>query len=357
VTPAAASRRGSTAKHLRSEWPDSGYPAKSQPVELRPEPSYRRPELLPASWYVPRPDGYSTSPGKGKARWGEQGWGLKPMGSVAHPSYCKTQQSGLQVGTMVRPIFLASLVALLPISVQGQGRVMMPAASHSMAAPPRVAAHITTPPAVSQAKPLPRIVVRSTAPRLRTTASPTARVTRRPVGIRRHSGAIASQLKPGCSSVPGLGFDVPHLAAICGPAAVGAGLSGNQLPLFFPSFGGGFFLPNAPVVVEEAAPEGPQEENAEAEVAETPRHARVIQPAPVRPQVEEVSAAPRQMEEFVFVRRDGTLFFAVAYAWENGTLRYVTSEGLRHSVAREALDLNATQQFNEQRGLNFRSPA
>jgi hypothetical protein len=66
---------------------------------------------------------------------------------------------------------------------------------------------------------------------------------------------------------------------------------------------------------------------------------------------------PRLTEEFVFVRRDGTLFFAVAYAWENGTLRYVTSEGLRHTVTRETLDLNATQQFNEQRGLNFRLPA
>jgi hypothetical protein len=44
----------------------------------------------------------------------------------------------------------------------------------------------------------------------------------------------------------------------------------------------------------------------------------------------------------------------VAYAWENETLRYVTSEGLRHSVARETLDLSATQQFNEQRGLSFR---
>jgi hypothetical protein len=75
------------------------------------------------------------------------------------------------------------------------------------------------------------------------------------------------------------------------------------------------------------------------------------------PAADEASAAPRENEGYVFVRRDGTVFFAVAYTWENGTLRYVTSEGLRRSVAREALDLNATQQFNEQRGLNFRSPA
>jgi len=64
----------------------------------------------------------------------------------------------------------------------------------------------------------------------------------------------------------------------------------------------------------------------------------------------------RDADEFVFVRRDGTVFFAVAYAWENGALRYVTPEGLRRIVARDALDLAATQQFNEQRGLFFQSP-
>jgi hypothetical protein len=34
----------------------------------------------------------------------------------------------------------------------------------------------------------------------------------------------------------------------------------------------------------------------------------------------------------------------------------VTQEGFRRSVPRDALDLDATQQFNEQRGLNFRIP-
>ncbi len=73
---------------------------------------------------------------------------------------------------------------------------------------------------------------------------------------------------------------------------------------------------------------------------------------------ENLAPAPqRDVEEYVFVRRDGGLVFAVAYSWDNGTLRYVTPEGLRRSIGRDALDLNATQQFNEQRGLNFRAPA
>jgi hypothetical protein len=51
------------------------------------------------------------------------------------------------------------------------------------------------------------------------------------------------------------------------------------------------------------------------------------------------------------------VFFAAAYAWENGTLRYITRDGSRRSVTADKLDLAATQQFNEQRGLTFRLPA
>jgi hypothetical protein len=46
-----------------------------------------------------------------------------------------------------------------------------------------------------------------------------------------------------------------------------------------------------------------------------------------------------------------------SYSWDNGTLRYITRVGVRRSVTRDALDMDATQQFNEQRGLSFRSPA
>ena len=256
---------------------------------------------------------------------------------------------------MVRPILLASFAAILPMCVQAQGRMMMPAASHAVAAAPRAVAHPAQP-VVPQAMPTARIVVRAGTSRPRIAASSAGRIRRRAGGTHRSAGATAftSDFVP----VPGLGFDMTHLAATRGPEAVGAGRHRRQQPILFPFIDGGFFLPSSPVFVDEAAaPEASQEENIEAEIAQTPRRGRVIQPTPAPPPVEEASAAPRQTEEFVFVRRDGTVFFAVAYAWENGTLRYVTSEGLRRSVARETLDLNATQQFNEQRGLNFRLPA
>jgi hypothetical protein len=87
-----------------------------------------------------------------------------------------------------------------------------------------------------------------------------------------------------------------------------------------------------------------------------PRRPRAPRPAS-EPPAQTAPAPQPDVEQYVFVRRDGGLVFAVAYSWDKGTLRYVTPEGLRRSIGRDALDLNATQQFNEQRGLTFQAPA
>jgi hypothetical protein len=256
---------------------------------------------------------------------------------------------------MLRPILLAGFVAIFPTMVQAQGRVMMPAASHPMSVAPRMMAHAGQPAAV-QAIPMARIAPRAGGPHQRATGA-RAPSTRRTVGTRRHSAAEETELPSDFIPVPGLGFDMAHLAATRGAGAVGARRHKGSVPLFFPLLEGGFFLPGALEVAEgNAAAEPQQAEEADAEVAETTRRARGYRPAQTA-EVEAASVAPRQTEEYVFVRRDGTVFFAVAYAWENGTLRYITSEGLRRSLTRDALDLDATQQFNEQRGMNFRLPA
>jgi hypothetical protein len=220
------------------------------------------------------------------------------------------------------------------------------------AAPPRMAAPVAHPvgaPGMTGAR-----------PNLRTGMAPTrstvSRTTRRPVGTPRHFVADGREHKPGCSNVPGLGFDAVHLAAVCGPGAFGGGRGGNVVPFFFPFFDGGFYVPSAPAVAEQGAAEPQQMEDTEADVAEKPRRTRVYASAQQQ-ENEPASAGPSESQEFVFVRRDGTVFFAVAYSWESGTLRYITSEGLRRSVGRDSLDLVATQQFNEQRGMNFRLPA
>ena len=262
---------------------------------------------------------------------------------------------GLQVSAMFRQIILAAFIVLLPTSVQAQARGMMATASRSMAVAPRVV--LQAPRAgTAQLMPGARVVVRSGGTRPRT-GTPTARITSGPVSTRRRAVANNRGLRPDCNSAPGLGFDAVHQAAVCGSTSFGS--RGFQAPLFFPFFDGGFFLPGSAVTTEESsAAETAQPEETDTEARETHRRTRASQAAAApAPAAETAGSALPSNDEFVFVRRDGTVFFAVAYSWEGGTLRYVTNQGLRRTVKQDALDMGATQQFNEQRGLSFRSPA
>jgi hypothetical protein len=164
-------------------------------------------------------------------------------------------------------------------------------------------------------------------------------------------------MRSGCGAAPGFGFDAVHQAATCGPGPRGVRGGAFASPFFFPFYEGGFYVPGAAAGVDEsAAAESGQPEIIESENRDRGRRYRVTE-AETPPPVEPAGAAPADNDEFVFVRRDGTVFFAVAYSWEKGTLRYINSQGLRHTVTQDALDLDATRQFNEQRGLNFRLPA
>jgi hypothetical protein len=133
--------------------------------------------------------------------------------------------------------------------------------------------------------------------------------------------------------------------------------------VLFPFFGGdGYYVPTGPDMggdtqgdgqgVEDAEDQGPGPDDRTYDRAD--RAARMGSMG--RPPMEQPGPQP-DVPEYVFVRRDGTVFFAVAYSWEQGSLRYISSEGMRRSVSRDTLDLKATQQFNEQRGMTFRSPA
>jgi hypothetical protein len=188
--------------------------------------------------------------------------------------------------------------------------------------------------------------------------------------IRRiHTGTIAGRpttssagfgTLPGFSGnsaeVPGLGFDYVHAAAVnSGRGRHGAGHFDAGFPLGF----SGFLL--SPIVsVEQVLPateeQGPAEESAATGNGDADSSVSAMEPN-VSADILGTPAPQGPSAEYVFVRRDGSLLFAVAYSWDHGTLRYVTREGLRRSVMQESLDMDATQQFNEQRGLNFRSPA
>jgi hypothetical protein len=165
------------------------------------------------------------------------------------------------------------------------------------------------------------------------------------------------------NDVPGLGFDYAHLAAV-GPkhGQHGRGSFGSRqtVPFGF----GGYLITTPEIVVENPqAAEEAQETAAEqgdgdlqAQFEDAQRRAyragqqSAAQQAAPEPPAPEPAADPAS---YVFVMRDGSMVFAVAYTWENGTLRYVTPEGQRKSVAADALDVNATTKFNESQGLNF----
>jgi hypothetical protein len=156
------------------------------------------------------------------------------------------------------------------------------------------------------------------------------------------------------STAPGLGFDETHVVATRGRRSGEHGRNRFDSG-FFPFFDGGFIVPT-PVGVEQAPANEVQEQSVEPDTQERVQRVRPPESAPSS-SAEAAPAPRRETEEYVFVRRDGTVFFAVAYSWDNGLLRYITQDGLRRSISGDVLDLGATQQFNEQLGLNFHAPA
>ena len=156
------------------------------------------------------------------------------------------------------------------------------------------------------------------------------------------------------NDVPGLGFDFAHLAAISGGRRRFGFFGGTGF------FDGGFLFGSPSVIIEQApAPEAPaQAEDAIAgDAAEPPRNYLRLRDNYRPPEPVAQSAPEPPVEQYVFVRRDGGLLYAVGYSWDKDTLRYITADGIRRTIGRDALDLSATEQKNEERGLNFHAPA
>ena len=265
---------------------------------------------------------------------------------------------GFQVLAMVRSILLAGLVVLLPISVRAQGHAAMASGGHVMAVAPRPMAHGT--PMVTVA---PRPANARIAPRsgfVRGEIRPNTPIVRNHTRLHRDFNTADRFRSQQCrSGVPGLGFDEAHLAAVC-PNGVGTGFFGQGAGFYSPFFGGGYggyYMPGIAEGDDSGSADAQQQDTGDVDARDYyGRRLRQAPPAPAVAVAQEQTPV-NDSDQFIFVRRDGTVFFAVAYAWENGTLRYVTSDGLRRNIDKNALDLDATQQFNEQRGLSFRLPA
>ncbi len=267
---------------------------------------------------------------------------------------------GTQVLTMRRFLIAIASLAVLPAIASAQrGGMGAGMARPAMAAPaPHVAMH-AAPPVGTHATSQVNSGTHSVSG-MRYVRTRSGAIVARPI---QHSTAPVQRAGSGRQllsqdMVPGLGFDYPHLAAIHPNGIHNHNRNRQFVGTFIPFFyGGGYSMPFSS---DDYADEAPQpmcnrrirgsKKRCERFTETALQHRRATTlPAPQ-------TDAEKEAEQYVFVRRDGTVFFASAYAWENGTLRYITSEGLRHTVTKDKLDLDATQQFNEQRGLNFRSP-
>ena len=255
------------------------------------------------------------------------------------PTLVGAQQRGATAPTFVpvRSMPVAAPMALVPV------RTVAPAVPVHVGGHPIVpVAHPTTP----------RVAGRPVAPRAPTHTYP---IHASPSHHYGPSGA-SGRMPEDDNGIPGLGFDYPHYAA----THPNAGRHHLRDGTVFPFIGGGIYIPSFGYVEGSAPPEG----TAEAQPAETQdATAENVEPPPVEqpvvaPQIRTRSNGnPPPASEYIFVRRDGTVFFAVAYSWVNGNLQYVTQDGFRKLVSTTSLDMDATMKFNEQRGVLFHSPA
>ncbi len=168
--------------------------------------------------------------------------------------------------------------------------------------------------------------------------------------------------------VPGLGFDFAHLAAINRgfqtESSVAVSRAVPFIPVLFPGYFPSYAPPPQVIVLQQPTPQVvvvPQSgmaddpRDAVEETREVRGRARHAEPrgdlGPARP-----TEPPRDVGEFVLVRRDGRVLFAIAFFSEGNKVTYVTREGVRRSLALSELDTDATVRMNEERGTTLHLP-
>ncbi|HEX2713168.1 MAG TPA: hypothetical protein VHM88_13295 [Candidatus Acidoferrales bacterium] len=163
--------------------------------------------------------------------------------------------------------------------------------------------------------------------------------------------------------VPGLGFDFAHLAAISRNFKVSdisvlttaQRLALAQRLASLNSFSVPFLAASPVVLVQQPPVVVVQQPAAAEEIAEAAERTPRVGPrdAEVAARVPEPA---HDAGEFVLVRLDGRLVFAVAFSTQGDLLTYVTREGLRRSLRLTELDIDATRRMNEGRGTTIHLP-
>jgi len=224
-----------------------------------------------------------------------------------------------------------------------------PPAMHAMPAAPVARGHVTPAPASSQVHPATHV------------AAPGAKpvVSHKPAWhpVQPHpplssnsaltSGAINPSLSPCDNSypVPGSGFDYTHFFAVHPNSGACNPVSGVLLPFIG---GGGFYVPVS--YNPESSTQTVAQETASNEQPDSNGQASAQEPAAASRSGSYPYSYSEPLAEYIFVKRDGSAFFAVAYTLLKDKLQYVTKEGLRRIVPLDSIDLDATQKFNEERG-------
>jgi hypothetical protein len=161
-----------------------------------------------------------------------------------------------------------------------------------------------------------------------------------------------SRLQDPAPSVPGIGFDYAHLAAIT-PRRPISRTDPHPVhgPFIAPIFSWGWPVYSAPqpvapqpivIVLQQPPPAvitvpapGAPEDAARAEAVPPPS----LSPAPLR-----------ELGPFILLRRDGQIVLAVLFGASGDLLTYINQDGVRRSFPLAELDIEATQQMNEAAG-------
>jgi len=173
----------------------------------------------------------------------------------------------------------------------------------------------------------------------------------------RNNPPTATYLPAGFSScsnypAPGYGYNYNQVVATHPNWGACNAMTGVILPFF----GGAIYVPVADDVVgaaqeqaQEIASNDQQDSNVQA-LSEEP--AGSSSPS----SRSHSSSYSEPLADYVFVQRDGTTFYAVAYTSSTDKLQYVTEDGQRRSVALDLIDFDATQKSNEARGNTIYLP-
>jgi hypothetical protein len=151
--------------------------------------------------------------------------------------------------------------------------------------------------------------------------------------------------------VPGAGFDYEHFFAV----HPGYNICNQGSNGVIPYLGGGYYP--IPYTSQSPSQEAEQENTSNQQPDSNRLTYAQDSAASASSRSSSNTYSPTEpVAEFVFVKRDGSTFYAVAYILLKDKVQYVTKEGLRRSVALDSLDLDATQKFNEERGNTVNLP-